>query len=246
LGLRRLSKKIKGLFQKQKVKKSPEFYKLSPKCAIPNLGFLYEKYFGKIRGGLFVEIGAYDGEYASNTSCLADLGWKGFYVEPVPEYFQKCILRHQQNNNTRVENLAIGAYEGVVKINISGLLSTIDVETKKAFENLDWAKNKITQNYAQINQITLDVFLEKHNIPKGFELLVIDVEGYEWEVLRLFDIKRWFPKMVIIELHDQNPDYPHLTQKSNMIVNFFEENNYRVIYKDFSNTVYVHKTISGH
>ena len=47
--------------------------------------------------------------------------------------------------------------------------------------------------------------------------------------------------MVIIELHDQNDTYLFLREECNNIVHYFEDNDYRVIYKDFSNTIYVSK-----
>jgi FkbM family methyltransferase len=220
-----------------------QYYKLSGTCQIPKLGFLYEKYFGQTDKGVFVEVGAYDGEYVSNTSCLADLGWQGHYIEPVPEYFDKCLNRHQQNTRTKVSNLAIGACNERVQINVSGPMSTIDKETERTFKNLPWAREHMSNQYVDVDQITLDRFLVTNVIEKSFDLLVIDVEGYEWEVLKGFDIQLWNPKMVIIELHDQNPDYPHLKEQSHQIVNYFEVNLYRIIYKDFSNTIYINPSL---
>jgi FkbM family methyltransferase len=240
-------KKIKSIFRKKPHKKPEhtDFYNLPKSCQVPKLGYLYEKYFGKINNGVFVEIGAFDGEYASNTCCLADLGWKGFYVEPVPEYFEKCVVRHKKNINIKTHNLAIGPFEGKVRVNVAGPLSTIDLETKKVFETLDWAKNKVTGRFVESKQVTLDGHLKSNGVEKGFDLLVIDVEGYEWEVLRAFDITFWAPKMVIIELHDQNPNYPHLADKCSNMVKYFEDAQYRIIYKDFTNTVYIRKELNA-
>ena len=236
-------KKIKSMLKTSK-KDKPEqlhYYKLPRKCQIPRLECLYTKYFGEIDDGAFVEVGAFDGESVSNTCYLADLGWKGFYIEPVPEYFEKCVIRHQSNKKIKVHNIAIGPSDGKVRINIAGYLSTIDVETRNTFKNLAWAKDKITDEYVEAVQTTLDRYLSENDIDKEFELLVVDVEGYEWDVLKAFDVKLWSPKMVIIELHDQNPDYPHLMEKCGNIVKYFEKANYRVVYKDFTNTVYVNK-----
>jgi FkbM family methyltransferase len=238
-------KKAKSFFNKNSVNslEKHQYYRISDTCQIPKLGFLYENYFGNIGNGIFVEVGAYDGEYVSNTSCLADLGWKGFYIEPIPEYFTKCISRHKQNKRTKVSNIAIGAYNGRVQINVSGPVSTIDIKTKQAFKNLPWAKGLISNNDIDVDQSTLDKYLISNSVEKAFELLVIDVEGYEWEVLKGFEIQRWNPKMVIIELHDQNPDYPHLSEKCLKIVKYFEANSYRIIYKDFSNTIYINRSV---
>jgi len=55
-------------------------YTLSLTCQIPELDKIYSKYFGKDTNRVFVEVGAFDGESVSNTSCLADAGWKGFIL----------------------------------------------------------------------------------------------------------------------------------------------------------------------
>lgn len=239
-------KKILSLLRStEKKTQHLHYYNLSQSCQIPRLHCLYEKYFGEINNGVFVEVGAFDGEYSSNSSCLADLGWNGFYIEPVPEYYKRCVRRHQQNKNTKVFNFAIGPRTDRVKINISGPLSTADAKTRDAFKNLSWSKNKITDDYVEVEQITLEDFLKKEDVIAGFELLVVDVEGYEWDVLKQFDIKAWSPEMVLIELHDQNPDYPHLKEKCKKIVEYFERANYRVVYKDFTNTVYVKRGIGA-
>lgn len=217
------------------------FYNLSTTCQIPKLDVVYEQYFGHKTDGCFVEVGAFDGEYASNTSCLADIGWYGFYIEPVPEYFQRCVARHAQNKNITVSQYAIGMETQKVEINVGGPLSTISDKMRKGFDSLDWAKGNFGREKVQVNQVTLEDYLVKNKVKKKFELLVVDVEGYEWNVMRSFDIQEWMPDMIIIELHDQNDDYLFLREKCNNIVRYFDDNCYKVIFKDFTNTIYVPK-----
>lgn len=47
--------------------------------------------------------------------------------------------------------------------------------------------------------------------------------------------------MVIIELHDQNDDYFIIRENCHNLVRYFSENAYKVIFKDFTNTIYVPK-----
>lgn len=218
------------------------FYKLSLTCQVPKLNIIYEQYFDRRSDGYFVEVGAYDGEYSSNTSGLADIGWFGYYIEPVPEYFQHCKIRHAKNRNITVSQYAIGIEQGKVEINVGGPLSTISDEMRIHFDSLDWAKDgfKLGKK-VQVDQLTLEGYLVEHGLKPQFELLVVDVEGYEWNVLRNFDIQKWRPQMVIIELHDQNDDYLLIREDCNNIVRYFDDNGYKVIYKDFSNTIYVPK-----
>ena len=219
------------------------YYTLSATCQIPKLSQIYEQYFGQQSDGCFVEVGAYDGEYVSNSSGLADKGWRGYYIEPVPTHFEKCKTRHTANENVVVSQLAIGATSGTVQIEVGGPLSTASVQMREHFETLPWVGNAFRQGETvQVAQETLDSYLSKNDIQSGFELLVIDVEGYEWNVLRNFDLQKWLPQMVIIELHDQNDDYLIIREECNNIVRYFDDNGYKVIFKDFSNTIYVPKT----
>jgi FkbM family methyltransferase len=217
------------------------YYQLAATCQIPKLGTIYELYFGRRNDGCFVEVGAYDGEYVSNTSCLADLGWRGYYVEPVPEYAELCRARHSKNWQVTVSQCAIGAYAGEILINVGGPLSTVSDQIQQHFESLAWGKGHFIGEQVQVEQMTLEQYLVLHNIERGFELLVVDVEGNEWNVLRDYDLQRWHPQMVVIELHDQNPDYISMKEENNKIVRFFDMHDYKVIYKDFTNTIYVPK-----
>ncbi len=215
------------------------FYPLLPTCQIPQLDKIYEQYFGRITNGTFIDVGAYDGDYASNSSGLADTGWFGYNIEPVTEYYEKCKKRHEKNKNVIVSNYAIGKEAKMVEILIGGPLSTINLKVKRNFESLKWAKSNFKGRKIKCKQITLDQYLNENKVMPEFELLSIDVEGYEWDVLQGFNIKKWLPKMVIIELHDQNDDYKIIREECNNIVNYFDKNEYKVIFKDFTNTIYV-------
>jgi len=226
----------------EEANESSYFYKLSSTCQIPKLDNIYEQYFGRINNGCFVEVGAYDGEYCSNTSGLADVGWFGYYIEPIPEYFKRCKIRHAKNKNIIVSQCAIGPKQGKVKINVGGPLSTINDEMRLNFNSLEWAKGNFKMGKkVRVDQFTLNDYFIKYKLKPKPELLVIDVEGYEWSVLRNLDIQKWRPYMVIIELHDQNDDYLLIREDCNNIVRYFDDNGYKVIYKDFTNTIYVPK-----
>jgi len=223
------------------------YYQLSPTCQIPDLAKIYEDFFGRRTDGCFVEFGAFDGEYVSNTSGLADIGWRGHYIEPVPEYYESCKLRHSKNSNVMVHNGAIGSESRIVTINVGGPLSTISDEMKDHFGTLDWAKNLFcNSNKVDVQQITLSDFLEANHISPNFELLVVDVEGMEWDVFRNFDIDYWQPKMVIIELHDQNDDYLLIRDQCIQLVEYFNNHEYVPLYKDGTNTIYVKGAVKEH
>ena len=213
-------------------------YNLSQTCQIPHLADLYELYLGFKTKGFFVEFGAFDGEYASNTSGLADFGWEGIYIEPVSKYFEMCKERHKKNNIKVLKN-AIGNTNCKVEISVGGPLSTISNDLVNKFESMAWSRGYHKGEREIIDQKKLDDILIENNVPINFDIMSVDVEGYEWQALEDFNIKRWSPKMVIVELHDNNINYDVEWDNCNKLVQYFEKNGYRVVYKDFSNTVYV-------
>ena len=235
--------KIKNIFNiqiKENNQTIPEYYPLSKTCQIPPLSIIYTQYFGHKNNGTFVEFGAFDGEYSSNTSGLADIGWFGHYIEPIPEFNKKCKQRHSNNKNTKIYEYAIGSNNEFVNISVGGPLSTINPKMKSKFQQLDWSKSCFEkESIIKVEQITLENFLTKNYINPNFEILIVDVEGLEWDVFRNFDLSKWHPQMVIIELHDQNPDYLDIRTECNNLVCYFKSYGYKIIYKDLINTIYV-------
>jgi FkbM family methyltransferase len=217
-------------------------YQLSATCQIPGLADIYHEHLGLRGDGTFVEVGAFDGEYVSNTSGLADAGWRGFYLEPVPDHAEKCRQRHRRNRNVRVFQLAIGEKEGVATLHVGGPLTTADPKMLELFNGLEWAKGFHRGQTVQAQQVTLDSFLRRQALPSSFDLLSIDVEGFEWQVLQGFTLERWLPRMVIIELHDENETYAAFHDKCKAIAQRFDACGYRPVFKDKSNTVYVRNT----
>ncbi len=221
------------------------FYQLASSCQIPNLQHLYKLFLGYKTDGYFVEVGAYDGEYVSNTSGLADLGWQGIYIEPVEQYFKACLNRHS-NNSVRVIHCAAGNKEAEIEIYVGGPLSSMSAETVARFQDFDWAKGFHNGQKEKVMQSTLDDILIRNNAPIGFDILSVDVEGYELNVFQGFSINKWKPKMIIVELHDNNYVYPHQWSECDQIDQFLRDAEYRIIYKDYSNTIFISKGLKRH
>ena len=189
-------------------------YNISSDCQVSELNQIYTKYFGYPSKGYFVEVGAYDGEFVSNTSFLADLGWNGLYIEPVTEYYEKCFKRHN-NNDVIVANVAIGLDEKKVKMFRGETLSTLNPEQVNRYKEIDWASH-IKFDEIMCDQMRLDTLMTKLNVPKEFDILVVDVEGKESEIFKTFNIDDWLPKMLIVELEDEHPSfqkYPELVEE---------------------------------
>jgi len=215
-------------------------YTIPETCQINCLNDIYSEYFGYPSEGYFVEVGAYDGEFVSNTSCLADHGWGGLYIEPIYNHYQKCLKRHDKNDVT-VANVAIGLEEGETTIYYGDTLTTLDQEQVQRYSEIDWAQH-ISFSETVCDQMRLDTLMEKVEVPKEFDVLVVDVEGKEAEVFETFELDEWKPKMIIVELEDEHPSfqkYPELLEKIRNLRKFLKDKGYVEIFKDHINTVLV-------
>jgi FkbM family methyltransferase len=193
------------------------FYQPPATCQIARLGEFYEAVLGERRDGTFVEVGAFDGETYSNTSCLADLGWRGVYIEPVPHWADVCRWRHRANSKVSVLQCAIGAAPGRLPIHVAHSFSSFDAEvidrSKETFRNLRPEdvlipfEEVFAGAVVEVDVMRLETVLVEQGVRPGFEVLVVDVEGYEVEVFAGFDLAMWRPRLVIVELMDRHPRY---------------------------------------
>lgn len=226
------------------IKKQKNNYNVSKTCQIQDLNSIYDEYFGNTFNGFFVEVGAYDGESFSNTSCLADAGWRGIYIEPVEEFYQKCLERHT-NNDVSVVQCAIGETEKEIDIYINLGLTTTNKDMVNIYSEINWSVESSFEK-RKCSQIRLETLLNMHSVQPKFEVLVVDVESNETSVFNSFDLKYWSPKMIIVELIDEHPTFQRYDSQikinqdlRNRILTF----GYTEIYKDEINTVFVKQNL---
>ena len=200
-------------------------------CQIPQLGLIYQAIFGYKTDGVFVEVGAYDGISVSNTAFLADLGWSGLYIEPMPDLYALCVQNHLHQPSIRTANYAVGDGSMVQFLhNHPQHLYTGDPALAAAL-------------YATVDRglaltVRLDTLLLDYHVNPGFDLLVIDVEGMELAVLDGLCIGLWQPTMVIIEAHEFSCN-PALNCHAAQINEWFEAHGYIQVYVDAINSIFV-------
>ena len=216
------------------------FYEQQKSCQIPQLDFLLELFLGKKVDGVFVEVGAHDGISCSNTWGLAKRGWQGYLIEAIPEYAEKCRANHAQHSNVTVKQVAIGGADHTeAEFTVGGQLTTANTELSNEYKKTSWAKSIITETQIKVPMMKLDTFLEESRISNKFDLLVVDVEGYEAEVFGNFDISLWQPKMIIVELTETHPDLRSNAKSDAKLGQVILSFDYVIVYKDSINTVFV-------
>lgn len=210
-------------------------YVVHPTCQIDPgvLDRIFQETFGYKTDGIFVECGAYDGKTYSNTWGLAKIGWRGLYIEPDPDNMARCFKEHEHNDKVGLCMCAAGdRNETDVPLFQAGWGSAL---SKNAY--MEVSKEITTTMH------TLDYLLPRWNIPEAFDLLVIDVEFHETEVLRGMTLERWRPRLVIIELHEENRfGWPtELSKPHAEFANEYFRETYDKVYCDHINTIFRRK-----
>jgi len=166
--------------------------------------------------GFFIELGANDGLNQSNTARFEFLkNWTGILIEPSFEKYIQCIKNRPNSitlNFACVDNdynseFILGDFNG-------HLMSSVD---GKRLNNNELVKVKAT---------TLENILDKYKDSNvEIDLLSLDTEGYELNILKGLNLKKYRPHFLLIEIY--NFDYEN-------ILNYLNNNQYK-LHSNFSN-----------
>lgn len=209
----------------------PKLHPIEPLAAI------YKRVFGYKTDGVFLEIGAFDGEMHSNTSFLADIGWTGFYVEPVPEFAAACAARHR-NNRVQVINCAVGPEDGQASLSVAGPLSSLAPHHIEMFEQISWGKGAHGGDIRQVPMLSPASLLDRLRLERC-DVFVLDVEGYEWPIVEVTDLARFRPTLAIVETRDQSPEFGAAIQaESENVKARFLEAGFTILWRDDLNIVF--------
>lgn len=155
--------------------------------------------------GFYIEVGAFDGKSFSVSSIFDVIGWEGLLVEAIPERYEQCKVNRP---NARVVHSALGkpgagnqATFTVTDDQFGGMLSYMQSNSDhaRAITNAKLPTKSVT-----VPLTTMDALLEGHTGP--IDLAVIDVEGGEAELLSGFDLKKYKPRMMLVEDNSRGKD----------------------------------------
>lgn len=198
------------------------YYKYIYRPEPGGISAFFDAYSKSIPGGLqVVQIGANDGiTHDPIHKFIKRDKWKGVLLEPQP-FVHDTYLRPIYARNTGIHTLcaAVGPADSsqkLYKIGFStmrwatGLASFDEENVQKAFENglvdQQCQKYGITIPEAMeeriqsedVQVISPETLLKTYGIEQ-IDLLQIDCEGYDFEVIKLFNIDKTQPKVIVFE-----------------------------------------------
>ncbi len=151
-------------------------------------------YLKDIKDGFFVEAGALDGLFMSNTKILEDLGWKGILIEPSPKAYKKC----KKNRKCIVHNCALVSRDYKEKW-IAGDFFFDGKDGMGAWSGIHRNAYGI-KAAVNVQAVQLDAILKHYKITK-IDFLSLDVEGYEPEALGGIDFNTTDITYILIEIN---------------------------------------------
>lgn len=140
------------------------------------------------RGGYFVEFGATDGVYLSNTLLLErELGWTGILAEPARSWHERLRRERHAQIDTRCVFSKTGQHVTFREVASDHALSTIVDFTSSDLHHVA----RMAGDDYEVETISLIDLLDYYNAPRRIDYLSLDTEGSEYAILEDFDFSKY-------------------------------------------------------
>jgi FkbM family methyltransferase len=182
--------------------------------------------FSKVKHGFYVDVGANDPFFQSNTHFFYKKGWRGLNIDANAKSIKKLSRFRKRDLNVealvsnRDEEIQYYYYE---KSAYNGCVFREDIPSKLL-------------NSKKIKSISLTALILRWNI-KDINFLSIDVEGLDLEVLESLDLANIRPQAIIIESFSSDLTNDIDSDISKHLQNF----DYRYFCRTVTNTIYLSK-----
>jgi FkbM family methyltransferase len=162
------------------------------------------KYMAKLRFlsiPSYLDIGAFNPWYLSNTALFYKEGSRGINIEANPQLIHKFIKERPDDINL---NIGVGIKDGSMPFYIfeDTTLSTFS-ETEATTAQADYGHKLAATIMVQVHSI--NNIVEEYCSGKWPDILTIDVEGIDFEVMQDADFSNSKPKIICAETAEYSP-----------------------------------------
>ncbi len=195
-----------------------------------NEDLLIDLLFGLKKEGFYLDIGANDPSFNSNTNRFYRKGWSGINIDPGKDSFNKFCLSRTRDINL---NIGVGPVKGTLIF-----YQVVGDSTLSSF-NINIAKKMASKFGLTVEEIAVDVLrlmdvFEQYISGKHVDFMSVDAEGLDFTILQSNDWDRFRPTLVMVEIDNQYHE----------IVEYMGHCNYMLIFNNDHNGIFVDKMTS--
>jgi FkbM family methyltransferase len=192
----------------------------------------------------YLDIGANNPQYISNTYLFYEKGFRGVLIEPNSALCEK--LKTVRPLDT-VLNIGIGIDENIKEADFylfpdeADGLSTFSLEEARHWEEVGMGGTKF-----KIERVVKMPLLNvNHVIANNFtecpDFISIDVEGWDLKILKTFDFEKYSPAVFCVETLAYKKDGS--TYRLQDVNDFFESKGYFSYRETYANNIFVNKNL---
>ena len=184
-----------------------------------NVIFLKE-YFKDKNFGFYIDVGCFHPIRFSNTMFLNSKGWKGMNIDLSEKTIDLFNISRPKDINL---NFGVGSKEETLEYFYNKELyqaNTLNKNFAESFLKKEGLKKK------KIEIKTLSYLIDKYEFNEKIDLIDIDAEGFDLEVLKGIDFKKYKIDLIMIEVHN----YDEKTKKeAKEILELLASKNFKLI-----------------
>ena len=226
---------LNGIFRKNTSKKFS--------YSLGGVDLLLNHIFRNKNNGLYIDVGCNHPIKNNNTYLLHKRGWGGINIDLDETSIQQFKMLRPRDVNV---NSCVSKENGTAELYYYHEKSPINTINKDVSLYHKAKYNKIIP----IKTSTLDSIIENSKFKnQKIDLLSIDVEGSELDVLKGFNLKKYYPDLIVIEFLDLKIKKLELVNQdiksiqNSKIYNYLINNNYHLVNFVHSDLIFASKSI---
>lgn len=182
------------------------------------------------RDGFYVDVGAHHPERFSNTYYFYKLGWSGINIDAMPGSMK--IFKKDRPRDINLEAAISDKSESLTYYAFND--SALNGFSRNLSENIYQKTYKLLFK-KEIKTLTLEQILDKF-LPSGkkIDFLSIDVESFEFQVIKSNNWNKYAPEVVLVEILDNSLE----SILNNEIYNFLNKQDFSIIAKTINTVIF--------
>lgn len=148
----------------------------------------------------FINIGAHDGSAIDPLAkYIKKFRFKGIMIEPQKKPFNRLVTNYKSHNQLIFERSAITRNDERTTLHVwKDGFSSLIVSPEKLSSIRKIRQLKMKPKSIKVNGMSMKTLLKKHKI-KTADIIIIDTEGYDYEILKLIDFKKLQTRIIQYE-----------------------------------------------